>query len=261
MQIVMLRRVPSGFGPPPGSGFRAIMPKSLTRFGDLSTGAIYRFHDLDGYTHVMKEIEREHLRAEGVAITPMVEADLELGRREFRKKILGDIRGRGVARHLSDLIRAASKKEAKRIIREVVVTQQEFVDLMFNCGDLRLAHRKKHRQFIPDHLKLSDEDRDAFFGNGVGTMSQGAQRVLRKVRSTFAERRCLSVHLFEGVGVWHCFWLTYEDARPDRRNHWRAGPHVHYLSHLFSRQTPDEVWSSFDARSVPISGEHIRFVD
>lgn len=235
-----------------------MLPKGVsTKVGD-----VLAFSDLRGFTEATKEIWRRELRAKGVVIGLDDEVVLERRRAELEEGLRRDFRDRGVAPHLKELLSASTKKAVVRVARQAAVTHQEFVDLIFSADHLGLTHRRKHLQFMPDHLRLRDADGDAFFGNGAGPMSEGATRAFRKVTAAFDQRKIQSVHMFEDDSGWHCFYLTYSDTYvPAELNHWKCGPHLHYLSHLFTTLDAEAVWEAFDDRKVSLPGVHIRFVE
>lgn len=105
-------------------------------------------------------------------------------------------------------------------------------------------HTAHHRQFIPDHLTLSQNDLSAIVTNGVGRFGQEAQKAVNKIEATFEERRMLSGHLFQNLNGWHFFYFDNRDMSR-RRNHWEGGPHIHVINHLMPNRSANSVWSEF----------------
>ena len=57
---------------------------------------------------------------------------------------------------------------------------------------------------------------------------------------------------------WHFFIFGKRDEAA-RRNHWRAGPHVHFINWLWPRTDPREIWNAYvNDGHKPNSTLHIR---
>ena len=85
--------------------------------------------------------------------------------------------------------------------------------------------------------------------------------ISKKLKSIILERRHIHVHLFYNDVEWHCFYFSYADLEPLEKNHWKYGPHLHYVNHLWPNLTREKVWKSFDKRQTNIPGDlHIRFI-
>jgi hypothetical protein len=73
------------------------------------------------------------------------------------------------------------------------------------------------------------------------------------------ERRQIYAHLLERDVEWHCFYFSYNDIAPKETNHHRYGPHIHYVSHLWTYDK-EETWKRFDTRFTEIGdAPHIKF--
>ena len=66
----------------------------------------------------------------------------------------------------------------------------------------------------------------------------------------------LKVITFSGCEGNYCF---YEDIELEN-NHWKYGPHAHYINYLWPEYKKKNILKSFDKRSVDISGLHIRLI-
>jgi len=136
------------------------------------------------------------------------------------------------------------KSDLKWYCGTITVSQRDLSNLILVCagGGGPWLHRAHHREFIPDHLKLSDED----LRNGVGEPQPGALRTMRKISAIFAKRRLLSGHIFfrPDLSEWHLFYFYQRDFS-DRDNHWSGGSHIHLINHLWPGRTSQGVWNEF----------------
>ncbi len=227
----------------------------ITRFGSplARSGALYFATDQEGLIQMDVDMELEQLRAKGRFITPdiksQVKSDVQRRKAEYHDKV-NQI---GVPDKLKELFLIARKTEAEQYSRKIVLSEYDLFLLIHNCSQIRFTHRSKFKQYIPEHLVVSDSDRDE--------MKAGhPKKAFTKMDSILLERKYIHVHLFEFSSDWHCFYFTHQDIEPTSANHWKYGCHLHYISHLWSRLKKRWVWNKFNQRSTEISGSlHIRF--
>lgn len=166
---------------------------------------------------------------------------------------------------LWEILAASKKSDLKVLCRKAIVTKPALSNLILGSmgGVTPWNHRRHHRQFVPDHLTISEEDKIALATNGVGPMKPAAQKFANKVSAIFDERRLLSGHLFfsDDLSNWH---LLYFDQRDMSRseNHWDGGAHIHLINHLWPQRTAQDVWDEFCTGNPRMKGAlHIRFHD
>lgn len=152
-------------------------------------------------------------------------------------------------------------RDLKKHCRDSTVSQSDLADFIMWCrssAEAPFLHSSYHRQFVPEHLTLSDSDLAALAANGVGRFAPAAQKTANKVFATFKERRMLSGHLFWNERAWHFFYFdNHDQAR--HRNHWAGGPHIHLLNHLWPNRSADSVWVEFCKGNPVMKGAlHIR---
>jgi len=151
------------------------------------------------------------------------------------------------------LFQMTKKADAEKYSRELVLLEYELFLLIHNCNQISFTHHSKFKQYIPEHLRVSETDR--------ADMKTGTPKpFLKKISSGLLERRYIHVHLFECSSNWHCFYFSHDDINPENTNHWKYGCHLHYVSHLWSNYKKQQIRKAFNKRSTDISGNfHIRF--
>jgi hypothetical protein len=166
---------------------------------------------------------------------------------------------------LDDLVTIFSidrKQELKRHCRTAIITQTDFANLIMTCmiGGAPLAHQRHHREYIPNHLQLSENDLGTL--TATGQFKARAQKTMRKVSAIFDERRLLTGHIFlsPDQSRWHLFYFDQRDFS-ERNNHWDGGAHIHLINWLWSGRTAQSTWKEFCDGNPKMKGAlHIRFV-
>jgi hypothetical protein len=166
---------------------------------------------------------------------------------------------------LLKLFTFSRKRTLEKHARGLVLNQTEFVRLIELChlGLLRLRHGVHyHRPPHPKHLIPTDADRDALAtGRSGELLSPAAQKTVRKIMQMFRETQWSAGHVFLGPEPhhWHLFIFGKEDEAP-RGNHWRGGPHVHFVNWLWPRLDAQVVWDAYVSDGTrPTSSLHIPF--
>jgi hypothetical protein len=148
--------------------------------------------------------------------------------------------GAGVADGIRDLLGAGSKREAQKLANALMITGQEFFDLVQNSATIGYAHDEGHRQDAPEARGLTSEDRVSL----LYSKRNPDPKVLGKIRDGWREQRYLSWHTFTSAADasrWHCFFYEMRDVHGDpltgELQSEIVGPHLHYASHLFHAVT------------------------
>lgn len=165
---------------------------------------------------------------------------------------------------LIDLLNLRKKQDVERYCRTLVIRSEDFSDLILAgmAGLLEpYRHQRHHLDFVPADLTITEEDKGAIAGNGVGPLNERAKKFIRKIDQTFKTRRLLSVHLFYTPchTQWHLFYLDQRDYSLSE-NHWEHGPHIHYSHDSFTREALSAVWEAVrsDKPKLPRS-LHVRY--
>ena len=229
--------------------------RHITRFGSPLTrsGALYFASDREGLVQLDVDVKLAQLHANGVVITPDVKSQVKDSVRRRKTEYHSKVDQVGIPDKLTRLFQITRKAQAERYSRGLVLSEYDLFLSIHNCSQIRFTHRSRFRQYIPDHLVVSDTDRDEM-------KTGNPKRALTKVRSGLLERRYIHVHLFEYGQHWHCFYFSHQDIDPADTNHWKYGCHLHYVSHLWPNLSKRWVWNQFSKRSTEIPGNlHIRF--
>src|SRR6476646_2473824 len=71
----------------------------------------------------------------------------------------------------------------KKHCRGAIISESELANFIMWCkSDGPFLHSAHHRQFVPEHLTLSDSDLAALAANGVGRFKPAAQKVANRCR-------------------------------------------------------------------------------
>ena len=161
------------------------------------------------------------------------------------------------------ILQIQKKKDLKRHCRLITILQSGLAGLIYAAvaDVLPWSHHAHHREFVPDHLHLTDGDLGAFAANDGGTFKPAAQTTAKKITAIFAERRLPSGHIFftPDQSNWHLFYFDQRDFA-DRNNHWEGGSHIHLINHLWPEHTAQSVWERFRTGNPQMGGAlHIKF--
>jgi len=229
--------------------------RHITRFGSPLTpsGAFYYACDQEGLVQMDVDMQLEQLRAMGKLITPGIRAQVKRRIEQRKAEYHDKVNQIGVPDKLEKLFLMTKKAEVEQYSRNIVLSEYDLFLLIHNCSQIRFTHRSKFRQYIPEHLTVTDTDRDEM-------KAGNPKRISKKTSSILLERRYIHVHLFEHSSDWHCFYFSHQDIEPASTNHWKYGCHLHYISHLWPELKKRWIWNKFNKRFTQISGSlHIRF--
>jgi hypothetical protein len=167
---------------------------------------------------------------------------------------------------MSDLLKLlliTKKRELEKHCQSAVIHSNEFVELILHCktGLMPWQHQIRRQEFQPEHLQLSKEENAVLGKHPVGSASKEANKIINKIATMFEERRLLVGHMFVTLDIsnWHFFYFDQRD-RSDRKNHWKAGAHIHLMNHvMLPKQDARTVWEGFCSGTLKLRGEHVRF--
>jgi hypothetical protein len=136
------------------------------------------------------------------------------------------------------------------------------VILACEAGELPWRHKIRYRDFIPQHLELTEDDKKAMLSSDLKSGSI-IPPYLRKLTRIFSERRYLVGHLFYTIDLtnWHLLYFDQRDTA-QRSNHWKEGSHIHLINCLCVQTDVQTVWDEFNSGNPQIRGSiHIRWAD
>ena len=168
-----------------------------------------------------------------------------------------------IPKYITKLFEIKKKSELKKYSRTISITLKDFVSLICNCNAIGYNHQIRTKVFTPQHLILTEKDRNALGSAEVGQKIEGdALTAINKMRQIFIDRKCLIAHLFHNFLYWHLFFFDQRDFEAQMENHWKEGSHIHFVNYLWTQYRINTIDDSFDDRNFSISDKlHIRFVN
>jgi hypothetical protein len=138
------------------------------------------------------------------------------------------------------------------LCKKTTISQEEFANFIVASegGLLPWLHKISYRDFIPEHLRLTEADRTALVGaKGGEPAPRAAQKSLTKTAQIFEQRRYLVGHLFYTPTLtnWHLFYFDQRDTEQRRPNHWQGGSHLHLVNCLWPKHDCQTTWSYFNS--------------
>lgn len=223
------------------------------RFGSLLSpqGAMYVYDDSEGFLLMQVDIYKAFLQANHIDVTPTIEREIALLCRQLQARDEADFDAQGVPPTLTALLQLTKKSKVIAYSKRIFITQDDLFLLIHNSKQIGFSHRSKFKEYVPEGRRVLDTD--------FSRLKQGDPRTfLRKIPPIFAERKRYHVHMFANANQWHCFYFTYQDMEDGAQPHWEHGPHLHYISYLWTDHSKRRVWDSVDSRDIPFTGAHIR---
>jgi len=199
---------------------------------------------------------KKRLTQRGTSITPTLNEMIVRSSRQEIQQLVHTIREISLKPELVRLFNAKDKKSAIKIAEnDVVMDQDDLVKLITLAQLFGFIHTRKHKEFVPEHLKNLDHSKLFNRLPGSNEFTAEAKKEFTKITQIFKERRQLNVHWFQSELEWHCFYFDFSDVMG---RHYRKGDHIHYISHLWG-QSSVSIWQGFDSRWTSIKGAHIRY--
>ncbi|MEX2144406.1 MAG: hypothetical protein WD740_07410 [Anaerolineales bacterium] len=218
-----------------------------------ANGALYYATGIDGLVGASVDISAARVTSQGHIVTETDVAEFRKQTERKKTQHLRIVERLGIPDKIRSLVHAKSKQEVEHVLANSTLTENDLFLMIHNSRQLGYSCRSKYSTFVPDHLRITDSDLQAIKGGQF-------EKMPRKIFSVLKERKVVNVHLFESNAHWHCFFFTYRDIDEASENHWRGGPHLHYVSDGWPRLDPDRLWESFDKRRERASsGMHIKF--
>jgi hypothetical protein len=164
-----------------------------------------------------------------------------------------------------NLMNKTKKRDAITFCKKLTINSTDFANLILVAIAGILDPYKYANHFndrIPGHLIPSDEERTAMGSNGIGPLRGKAKQAISKFSQMFIDRRYLAAHLFYTLNYkyWHLFYFDQRDNE-DHNNHWKEGPHIHYVSDLWTQFKMPDIWNRVLSGDTKFgSTPHIRYL-
>lgn len=159
-----------------------------------------------------------------------------------------------------------SKSDLMKYCRDLIIYRKDLAELIMLVDLGCIYPYRYHKTFLrklPDHLYPNIEERNSIINHGVGVYkTKEAQKFANKLFQLHKEQRSLVAHIFytEDWQYWHVFYHDNKD-KLIHDNHWKCGPHIHYVSYLWSGLTLSLVLEKIRNGDLNFSNKlHIRYV-
>jgi hypothetical protein len=233
------------------------MAGHLYKYGSSESkdGSLYYIKDDESKILAFADIYKNALVAQGIVVTPEIEQqilDLVLRQKDDfdnRTKI------KGIPDKVKKIFTFTKKSKVVAYCKTISVSAEDMSLLIYNCSQMGFSCRSKYKQFVPSNLKISNLE--------LNELKNGNSQNLRnKMSSIMQQRKKSHVHLFEKGKEWHCFYFNFRDLDNGvvfrEKSHFKDGPHLHYLSHLWPDYGKNQVWNLFDKRDISLPSIHIK---
>jgi hypothetical protein len=164
---------------------------------------------------------------------------------------------------IEDLLNAKKLSDVRKICKGAMITQTAFVDFIEACDSRRLPpwiHHISYRDFLPK-WQWTDEDAKKIGNINNGPLTKIQTKAMQKWYQLLSERRYLVGHIFylPDHSNWQFFYFDNRDVW-QYKNHFKRGPHIHLINHLWPNHTAESIWKEFNDGNPDMKGaEHIRF--
>lgn len=216
--------------------------------------------EMEDFDNGLEVVYKRILQSKGIPldeITDLIVKKLIAEQKNaMEQKLIHD----GFPKILENLFSLKKKSDVMKMVKTITLTKDELVRAIFNANFLGFTYLKKHKYFIPDDIKPTNEEKEALSNNGIGLIrSKKAKKFVKKIGEHFKKRKVISSHLFFKDNEWHLLYFDYNDAYVKTQNHFKGGPHIHYTSFLLTSMTREVVWDMLDNRQVKIQSTHLRY--
>lgn len=134
------------------------------------------------------------------------------------------------------LLSIEKKATLVRFCRGLTITKSALAALVFRASDLGYWYDRKTFEYVPESLQRG-ADPPPTMANEDGSFTKDGQKFANRIVSIFDQRRVFIAHLFYNADKWHIFYLDYGDIEDHADNHWKEGPHVHFVNYLWANLT------------------------
>ena len=150
------------------------------------------------------------------------------------------------------------KNELTKGAAGIAITGRELSDTVIGCQSLGFRYFRQQHNWAPEHLSPSQEELNSLkIGNEDSVVMKKRIKFFNKIDQGFKERKLIIFHLFVmSEKIWHVIYFNEKDSDIKTGNHWKHGPHIHIVNHLWGVSLED-LWNNFP--KLPKNGLHIRY--
>ncbi len=167
--------------------------------------------------------------------------------------------------NLLEILNFRSKRDLSRYCKNLVVNHQDLVALILAAQHGELAPYRYANHFAKltnKNLFPNDEEHQAVAENGPGEFKTiAARKFARKIFQIYKEQRTFAAHFLYTPNhrYWHLFYFDNRDTSTTR-NHWKHGPHIHYVSDLWPELSLFRVWNQVESGEISFPNKlHIQY--
>jgi hypothetical protein len=164
-----------------------------------------------------------------------------------------------------NLFIAESMKEVERITSELTIFDEDIKKLRYlseaKISEFPFLHDVHFFEEAPEGLNLTSKNLEAISTAPVGEFDKNSKKAINKILQMPKQVKRVSGHLFYRPDYknWHLFYSDIRDRKMND-NHWKYGPHIHYVSHLWPNLDCKTTWKSFcKTGKKEINGKHIKY--
>ncbi len=161
-----------------------------------------------------------------------------------------------------ELFAIQKKSDLEKFCSNLVIQQDELVDLIQWSQVIGFVHSSRHAEYQPDQAQITEHDLEALRTEDPAIRAERLPRLMNKTDNLFNVRKRLSAHLFLNTSMrWHLFYFSLEDLTERHENHWKHGPHVHFVNDLWPQYRLEQLDELlFAERKTKVTNSiHIRF--
>jgi hypothetical protein len=168
--------------------------------------------------------------------------------------------------HMADLLHLFEfdkKNLLEKYCKKLTVYSNDFANLIYwaDNGDFKFDHNCWYREIVPSDLQSTLDSLPNIHDKQLSHTDQS--RIIRRLVQVIRVRRQLVIHMFfnKDITQWYYFYFDQHETSVDD-NHWKFGPHMHLINHLFTNRDPVLILKEFLNDKPNINdGFHIRFID
>ncbi len=225
---------------------------------------IYFSHEVGDFEKSIKATALKLVKANGHQIDDRMEQCISNFASKEAIKVVKRAKSGGIPSHIVMLLGFKKKKDVLGWIKKMVITKTCLTSLILNCGKKGFTHRRMHKEFIPENINTSlDENEISFVNKNGEAIFNKQQKVISQLTNRFDSRKFFTAHMFEKEGCWHIFYFDHNDMYlPKELNHYKEGPHIHYISNLWgSRINKEDLWRQLENRNITINSAHVQYAE
>lgn len=176
---------------------------------------------------------------------------------EFWNKMKSDVEKAGVSKNIENLFNQSKKKTAISHLNSIVITHEEFSNLIILSDKIGYKHSLEVIELIPQDLENKKMPHLLHWdGSGEPYYEGETDMTTGELKRVITERKVMHVHFFQKETNWHCFYFTFKDIKGEHHN----VEHMHYLSHLWTLDQ-NQVISNLRQKRHAQLGEHVKYKD